>query len=213
MKFRYSSGHGEKLVRVMSSYWIELAYFVIGIQGLQFMISFPSDWHEQRRGWIRIGLGFIKICVSFPWKWVVPDEGQCAGPEYGFQFSGDLLWIRYGKDKGRRTDPHKAIYMPWAWDHKEHTIHSAREEHPYRYVLKSGEVQERVATIRVESRRWERYWYPRKLVKKTIDVQFNDEVGERSGSWKGGTIGCSYDMLPGETALQTLRRMEAERKL
>jgi hypothetical protein len=38
------------------------------------------------------------------------------------------------------------------------------------------------------------------------------EVGERTGSWKGGTIGCGYTMLEGETPLQTLRRMEKERK-
>jgi len=40
---------------------------------------------------------------------------------------------------------------------------------------------------------------------------FDREIGERSGSWKGGCIGCGWDMKPGETAEQTLRRMESER--
>ena len=57
-------------------------------------------------------------------------------------------------------------------------------------------------------KRWPIYkWY-----RKSINVQFSDETGERTGSWKGGTIGCGYDMLPGETAEQTLRRMEKERE-
>lgn len=47
---------------------------------------------------------------------------------------------------------------------------------------------------------------------RSIDVEFNAEVGERTGSWKGGCIGCGYQMNPNETPLQALRRMEAERK-
>jgi len=46
--------------------------------------------------------------------------------------------------------------------------------------------------------------------KESIDVEFSGEVGERSGSWKGGCIGCSYDLRPDETMLCTLRRMEKE---
>lgn len=90
------------------------------------------------------------------------------------------------------------------------------EAYPYTYVLKNGEIQERIATVKVEEREWR--WkgfkwlgFPN-MVRKTIAVEFNDEVGERRGSWKGGTIGCGYDLLPDETPLQCLRRMERERK-
>lgn len=90
------------------------------------------------------------------------------------------------------------------------------ETHDYLYVLKNGTRQERRATVKVEEREWRWRWlmwsrWPR-LIRRTIAVEFNDEVGERSGSWKGGTIGCSYDLRPGETPLQCLRRMERERK-
>jgi hypothetical protein len=44
------------------------------------------------------------------------------------------------------------------------------------------------------------------------DKKITGEVGERTGSYKGGTLGCSHKMLKGETPLQTLRRMEKERK-
>lgn len=91
------------------------------------------------------------------------------------------------------------------------------ETHPYTYVLKSGEVQDRIATVskrrHVLARRWlHRIGWP-KWIKESIDVEFSDEVGERTGSWKGGTIGCGYDLRPGETMLDSLRRMERERKL
>lgn len=48
-------------------------------------------------------------------------------------------------------------------------------------------------------------------IKESINVDFDGEVGERTGSWKGGTIGCGYDLLPDETMLDALRRMERNR--
>lgn len=91
----------------------------------------------------------------------------------------------------------------------------------YTYKLRDGRIQRRIATYHVSRMTWhKRYqkwpfmgWakWP-EMVDRSINVSFNDEVGERSGSWKGGCTGCSYEMLPGETPLQTLRRMEKERK-
>lgn len=91
--------------------------------------------------------------------------------------------------------------------------------HPYRYVLASGEVQQVEAEIYVErrTRRWR--WFGRhahitwpRRTTTDINVNFSGEVGEGSGSYKGGTIGCVYAMLPGESGIDALRRMEAERK-
>lgn len=114
-----------------------------------------------------------------------------------------------------------------------------KEEHPYTYVLKNGNIQKRIATITVNEREWRQRWLrwtkAFSMKRKTIEVEFSyggalhrdvlfekslnrsrrpeetGEVGERTGSWKGGTIGCSYEILPNETPLSTLRRMEKER--
>lgn len=92
-----------------------------------------------------------------------------------------------------------------------------RESFPYRYTLRSGDVQDRTATVTTDRMTWcwrlpwmLGVWFP-KRVRTSINVEFSDEVGERSGSWKGGTIGCGYDLRPGETPEQCLRRMERER--
>jgi hypothetical protein len=88
-------------------------------------------------------------------------------------------------------------------------------DYPYRYVLKDGTVQERIATVHVHRMEWRARWWPiiwKRKVSTSIGVNFNEEVGEGSGSWKGGCTGCGYEMLPGETPEQTLRRMEIERK-
>jgi hypothetical protein len=90
------------------------------------------------------------------------------------------------------------------------------EQYPYRYLLRSGQVQEVVATIHVERRvrrlkvlRWTSLF---QRVSYAIDVAFSNEIGEESGSWKGGTVGCGYELRPGETPRECLKRMERDRR-
>ena len=211
MRFLFEKERVGYLLRLFNKHG-EIAYVAFRISGPQATIEFPSDWHEEPRVWVRIGLVFAVFAFSFPWFGKLPkDEGQCSGPQYGFCFFEDLLFIYYGKDKGKRDDPHLALYMPWSWKHREHKILSEPEKHDYRYRLKNGELQIRTATIRKESRMWTRKWIPWKKTSVSINVEFDGEVGEGTGSWKGGTLGCGYNMIDGETPLACLRRMESER--
>lgn len=99
----------------------EIAYAFLCVRGLEAVIQFPSDWDEQRRAWVRIGIGFLKLGFSFPWSKVVRDDGQCSGPQYGFEFHSDMLWIYFGKCTWRSQDQrkHLAINMPWKWRHSQ----------------------------------------------------------------------------------------------
>ena len=200
----------DKLLRCFIG-WKEIAYLKFEISGLACEVEFPSDWHEERLGWFTFGLGLFRGGLAFPWKWVVPDNYQCSGPQYGFGFFCDSLHLHWGKCNGVAKDPSKLIQMPWGWRFVEHKILSGKETHDYTYHLKSGKVQHRKATINKESREWKRPWIPKRLYIESIDIEFNGEVGERTGSWKGGTIGCGYDLKEGESPLTCLRRMEVER--
>ncbi len=89
------------------------------------------------------------------------------------------------------------------------------EVYDYTYVLKNGTVQKRKATVYVDRMEWRARWWPlipRNQVRTCINISFDQEVGEKTGSWKGGCTGCGYEMLLSETPLETLRRMERERK-
>jgi hypothetical protein len=90
------------------------------------------------------------------------------------------------------------------------------ETHPYLYTLKSGEQQLALATIKVREMEWRPIWFKWtnafSHIRKSIDISFSEEVGEGTGSWKGGTVGCSWDILPNETPYYCLKRMEVERK-
>lgn len=75
-----------------------------------------------------------------------------------------------------------------------------------------------VATTKIEEREW-RFgtgWFrwlslfrkPR--VTRSLNLSFSSEVGKRKGSWKGGTVGHSIEMQPGELHESAFRRYCAQ---
>lgn len=148
------------------------------------------------------------------------------------QWKFDSIWFCWGNKT-------KCYHMPWEWKHIKVEVQrpdgswvkqvSSWEESPenppdgrmiwkfdYKYTLQSGEVQYRTAEVYVERREWRRKfisWLPLFAKKRmSIDYTFDGEVGEGSGSWKGGCISSGQDMRRGETVEQCFRRMERERK-
>lgn len=116
-----------------------------------------------------------------------------------------------------------SILMPdgsWATEDKTRTIDTIEirrlnqhwhEKHHYLYVTCHGINQSCMAYIRVEEREWIHKPTGHRKIVKDIGVDFQQELGTEAGSWKGGVVGCSYEMFPDETPVQTLRRMEKER--
>ena len=99
------------------------------------------------------------------------------------------------------------------WNEEERLKKSVSKTYDYTYVRKNGQIQDRKATVFIERWTWGRKWFPFLKMKRTsIDVAFNEEIGERVDTWKGGTVGCSWELKPNETPEQALRRMERERK-
>jgi hypothetical protein len=92
-------------------------------------------------------------------------------------------------------------------------INKWQEIHPYIDSYDNTVVN---ATISIEEREWRPLWFQwTKIfakIHKDIKVEFDKEVGKEKGSWKGGTIGCGYRLLPEETPYEGLKRMEKEEK-
>jgi len=157
----------------------------------------------------------------------------CDAPNYGIAIHNNTFWLYLG-GKMNDFDQCDSKWITWdlpffSWAFDWHRMQSPNgewlaydyddrgnaysEQHPYKYTLKSGEVQDVEATCFIEERQWHRKWMPfMKMNRRVIDISFSSEVGERSGSWKGGTVGCSYDLLKCESIRNCLWRMEAERK-
>jgi len=180
--------------------------------------------------WI-YGSLFLKLPVNTKYN-------ECDPPSYGVSFTdvdGDG-WQQIHWHWGRK---YWIWNMPWtlnwvrtsrllndgiSWEHetKMHRVDSWENKerywagtYPYRYLLKDGTAQHRYATLTVVERKWRRKWLMfTDLFSRTfrrIEIDFDREVGERTGLWKGGVMGCGYALRQGEHPERALRRMEAER--
>lgn len=66
--------------------------------------------------------------------------------------------------------------------------------------------EEITASCYIEEREWRlgvRYmkflsWFVKPKIRRSLDLSFDKEVGERKGSWKGGTVGTSCSIEPNE---------------
>lgn len=80
--------------------------------------------------------------------------------------------------------------------------------------------EEIIATCYIEEREW-RYgkgiwrWllsYKKPIIWRVLDLNFSKEVGHEKGSWKGGTLGHSVNILPNETPLDAFTRYGNEKE-
>lgn len=168
-------------------------------------------------------------------KYIKDIYDQCETPSYGIYFHMNQLGISIGENVKLYDLP---WYFEWIrtsalgndgkWYHETRKNRNMNfydmdkwndilyhETVPYKYTTKYGVEQNCLATIRVEEREWRWKWFTWfkyfSKVRRDIEINFNDDIGERKGSWKGGVTGCSYTMLKNETPLDCLRRMERER--
>ncbi len=220
--------------------WFFDSKWLILYFGWHFDISYETCGYFDARHRINLDLIFFSLTIILP---IYSEHThECDPPKWGISYHNQTFWIyRGGKGNGKGGNKWWTINMPWQFDWVRtsvllkdggwvHETKGARKDFwkdewkdmflsnvvPYKYVLKSGEIQDRLATITQAEREWRWHgfkWLPfPRMVRKVIEVNFNEEVGERSGSWKGGTLGCSYELLPSETPIDCLRRMERERK-
>lgn len=165
--------------------------------------SVPASSREPwMREWQRWGFSHCDDAVHFHWN-----------------ERTSVVWLPWfhkihQRTQVRRADGTWATYVG-SWEQGKEPDGRELFTFLYTYHPKNRTIQNRTATVFVERMAWRPKWFTwTRLFEKsrqTISIEFNDEVGERSGSWKGGCVGCSYEMRPGETAEQTLRRMERER--
>lgn len=133
--------------------------------------------------------------------------------------------------------------IPWLrWRHVRHSIYGLRGEHirtkqdgepwsewfeaeracpsvTFEFIDFDGERIE--AKTHIEEREWHIgtgafRWLSlihRPRIHRSLDIDFSAETGRRKGSWKGGTVGHSIEMRPGELHEAAFRRYCAEHEM
>lgn len=147
--------------------------------------------------------GMKRKCIYMPWSY---DWYRTS------TIIKDNTWFNETKKNRLNWSGKEDGYGSYNWLQKN----SKKEIFPYTYILKGGNIQNLSAEVKVEEREWRQKWLKWTSLfnktRKTIAIEFSEEVGEGKGSWKGGTVGCSFELLSNETPEQCLRRMEKERK-
>lgn len=182
---------GDRMLNV--SLWLVQAFIPLGISRREYTVGEEPSWGVEAS----CEFGFTLNWGHWRKNWSWPFHRFTQRYEYK---AVNGMWVDTGLKWRVQLPPEE---LP------------AKETYPYRYVLRSGELQEVNATVhrlrRVVARHiLHHFGWPKKTTHE-IEVSFDGEVGEGAGSWKGGTVGCGYEMQPLETMRDTLKRMESER--
>ena len=101
-------------------------------------------------------------------------------------------------------------------------LRAAEAECPTRtFAFADFDGEKLTAKTRIEERQWElgTGWFKwlchfrKPIISRDLDIEFSGETGKRKGSWKGGTVGHSIEMLPGELHEVAFRRYCAEHEM
>lgn len=159
------------------------------------------------------------------WFYIGGENGVSEGKKWKtIHMPWQLTWVRTStklqdgtwfhetlknRKKWNANDPDGNQYGTYEWLKKN----KWQETYLYQDISDGTTVQATVG-LRIQE------WRPRGMkwtklfakIRKSIDIDFDQEVGKEKGSWKGGVLGCSYDLIEDETPLECLRRMNIERK-
>lgn len=201
-----------------------------------FELSYSVCGYFSNKPRITISLLFFTLILKIPFRNKWTDE--CDPPKYGIAIHHNSFWIYMGGKGNWGGNKSKAWDFPFITKNwyrtsillKDDTwVHEKRGSNKDFWHEKWNDLKKiwnydfldktDNTLIPTKIHVTEREWRPKWLewtnlfskVRRSIEVEFSEEVGSRKGSWKGGTIGCGYDMLPNENPIDTIKRMEKER--
>ncbi len=211
--------------------------WVIFYWGLNFNIGYEICGYFDNRPRINLNLFIFSLTVILPFRNEWTDE--CDGPRWGISIHSNTLWLYQGGKGNMEGNKSWAWNIPFItkewirtsillsdnnWEHETNKNRKSFYENEWKNKQKSWDYNyidsydnKVIKTkIYVEEREWRPKWIKWTSLfaktNKTIDIHFSEQCGKRKGSWKGGVLGCSYKLLPKETPLQCLKRMESCRK-
>lgn len=205
----------------------------------KFELSYHKCGYFDGHPEIHISMFGLHSVIRLPWinkEWME----ECDSPKWGIAIHDNIFWIFRG-GKGNMNGGCKWWAWDIPFFSKIHVKHAVEtmsgmvdseslgSKDPYVHYSDDFRVVKR-HTIYIDSydnspigcTYWREYreWRPKWLTwtslfatkRNYIEIEFEKEVGSQKGTWKGGVMGCSYDLLPGETPEECIRRMEKERK-
>jgi hypothetical protein len=123
-----------------------------------------------------------------------------------YDLNGEPFWSQHDRDDIRGMDRFAA----------QHEAEKACPKMVFKFEDYDGEP--RIATPHIEEREWRHgdgrfkwiSWFRKPRISRSLAVNFDKEVGYEKGSWKGGFMGGSIEMEPGELHASAFARFCAK---
>lgn len=222
-----------KFIRKRGSQY-EIGKWYIGWKSWKFEVTYRSHGYETLNPELHISMFGWHSMIELPWTYKDKDALWREEKKYGVSIHSNVVFWHWGYDlKGwdipivsygsavrwdRYIGPEQFEDIPSNWGtHPHKTNYTGGCETPSIWTYNYTDPYD--GTI-VPCKFWveEMEWRPKglgwtKLFAKTrrfIEVEFSAEMGPRKGTWKGGTMGCSFNMLSGEHPTDTMLRMQRE---
>lgn len=127
-------------------------------------------------------------------------------------------------------------FLPWTqWRHVRNSLYGLSGENVYTtpgtydweayraakascptvsFAIEDFDGEKIIATTMIQEHEWHfgtgwfkwLSWFCRPKIRRSLDISFSGETGPEKGSWKGGVVGTSIDMLPGDDHESAFRR-------
>lgn len=213
----------------------EIGNWYVGWKSKTFDVTYRSHGYESMNAELHISVFGWHSMFRLPWKckeYILWREEKKYGVSvhdntvffhWGYDLKGwDIPFVNYGTAVrwDRYCGPEEFVDIPSNWGkHPYRTGYDGGCEKPSTWTYNYTDPYDgKVVPCRfwVEELEWRPKWlrWTKRFakVRRFIEVEFSEEMGPRKGSWKGGTIGCGFNMLPGEHPTETILRMQKEYK-
>ena len=213
-------------------------WFSIWNRDWTFKLTYDKCGYFNSHPEIHICVLGIHMVFRMPWKdekWA----HECDSPRWGIWICDGVVFIEHGGKGNWGGNKTKSFDLPFfTWKHMCHLVETkdgkmtdSKElgsENPYIFYGDDEKVRKHDRIYvdpydgeKVNCHFWKEYreWRPKWLTwtslfakkRNYIEIEFDNEVGSRKGSWKGGVMGTSYDMKPHESAVECFERMQKEK--
>jgi hypothetical protein len=218
----------------------EIGKWYVGWKSPDVEITYNTSGYHYGKAELHISLFGWHSLFRLPWEHKNKNNWSISGKKYGFNTFNHILvfhfglktkcwelpfvsygnvyrWVRY---KGKPASYYLDTYEKENW-----------ETHPYKTGYEGGCQNPNCWTYNftdpydgevipckfwVEEMEWRPKWlkWTKRFAKtqRYIVVEFSKEMGSEKGTWKGGTVGESYELLPDEHPTHCIRRIEKEYK-
>lgn len=128
-----------------------------------------------------------------------------------FSLDGSQRWDDTNNKLGEKESPWEAFRkLQYIVKDKETSWNCYKDfPHIFRYEIYVDKYDGKKIEARyhIVEREWRRFKLPfLKTIRRTLEIDFKEDVGPRKRSWKGGTIGMGFDMKKNESHEQAWKR-------